>query len=115
MVAVVKSSHIDGLSQIQIMPYWWTSAHWRAQYAIDVECRANIAISTIKDKYTPDKRRCYCPSWTAGKKKGRPKSNVHEKSVMDHVVVVESAKKKHMRKARMWCKICHRFNHNTDA
>ncbi len=62
MVAVVKSSCIDGLSQIQMMPYWWTNAHWQAQYAVDVKCRADIVISTIKDKYTPDKTLCYCPA-----------------------------------------------------
>jgi hypothetical protein len=27
MVAVVKLSCIDGLSRIQMMPYWWTNAH----------------------------------------------------------------------------------------
>jgi hypothetical protein len=112
MVAVVMSSMIGGLSRIQIMPYWWTTAHWRTQYAVDVECRADVGISTIKGKYTPDKTLCYCPAWTAGKKKGRPKSNVRVKSVMDHVA--ESAKKKRKRKVRMWCEICHRFTHNTD-
>ncbi len=90
MVAVVKSSHIDGLSQNQMMPYWWMNAHWQAQYAGNVECRADIAISTIKDKYTPDKTLCYCPAWTAGKKKGHPKANVRKTSVMDYVA--ESAK-----------------------
>ena len=112
MVAVVKSSLIDGLSRVQIMPYWWTNAHWRAQYALDIECRGDISLAAIKAKYTPDKTLCYCPSWTAGKKKGRPKTNVREKSLMDHIA--ESAKKKRKRKDRMWCEICHRFNHNTD-
>ena len=112
MVAVVKSSLIEGLSRVQIMPYWWTNAHWQAQYAVDIECRGDISILGIKDKYTPDKTLCYCPSWTAAKKKGRPKSNVREKSLMDHIA--ESAKKMRKRKARMWCEICHRFNHNTD-
>ena len=32
---------------------------------------------------------------------------------MDHVE--ESAKKKRKRKSRMFCKICQRFNHNTEA
>ena len=94
------------------MPYWWTNAHWRAQYAVDIECRGDISLAAIKAKYTPDKTLCYCPSWTAGKKKGRPKTNVREKSLMDHIA--ESAKKKRKRKDRMWCKICHQFNHNTD-
>ena len=74
MVAVVKSSMIGGLSRIQIMPYWWTTAHWRTQYAVGVECRGDVSISTIKGKYSPDKTLCYCPAWTAGKKKGCPKS-----------------------------------------
>ncbi len=39
---------------------------------MNVECRANIVISTLKDKYTPEKTLCYCPAWTAGKKKGLP-------------------------------------------
>jgi hypothetical protein len=79
---------------------------------MNVECRADISISTLKDKYTPDDTLCYCPAWTAGRKKGRPKKNVREKSVMDYVA--ESEKKKRKRKARMFCKICHRFNHNTE-
>ncbi len=79
---------------------------------MNVECRVDIAISTLKDKYTPDKTLCYCPAWTAGKKKGRPIANVRKKSVMDYVA--ESAKKKCKRKARMFCKICQRFNHNTE-
>jgi hypothetical protein len=68
MVAVVKLSCIDGLYRIQMMPYCWTNAHWRAQYAVNVECRVDIVISTTKDKYTPDKTLCYCPAWMAGKK-----------------------------------------------
>ncbi len=79
---------------------------------MDVECRADIVISTIKDKYTPDKTLCYCPAWMAAKKKGRSKGNVRKKSVMDHVA--ESAKKKRKRRARMFCKICQKFNHNTE-
>jgi hypothetical protein len=37
---------------------------------------------------------------------------VRKKSVMDHVA--ESAKTKRKREARMFCKICQRFNHNTE-
>jgi len=95
MVAIVKSSLIDGLARVQIMPYWRTNVHWQAQYAVDVKCRADISILAIKDKYTPDKSLCYCPSWMAAKKKGHPKSNVRKKSLMDHIA--ESAKKKRKR------------------
>ncbi len=79
---------------------------------MNVKCRADVAISTLKDKYTPSKTLCYCPAWTPGKKKGRPKANVREKSVMNFVA--ESAKKKRKRKARMFCMICQRFNYNTE-
>ncbi len=37
---------------------------------------------------------------------------MRKKSVMDYVA--ESAKKKRKRKARMFCKICQMFNHNTE-
>ncbi len=47
-----------------------------------------------------------------GKGKGPPKKNVCNKSIMDHIK--EAAKKKRNRRARMFCKICHNFNHNTD-
>jgi hypothetical protein len=76
MVVVVKSNVIKGLTRIQTMPYWWTTAHWQAQYAQDVECRTDFSMNTVKDNSIPDDRLCYCPSWTAGKEKGRPKNNV---------------------------------------
>ena len=34
MVVVAKSCVVEGLSRIQLMPYWWTTAHWRAQYPL---------------------------------------------------------------------------------
>ena len=40
------------------------------------------------------------------------KKNVCEKSVMDHIE--EAAKEKHKRRAWMFCKICHKLNHETD-
>ncbi len=32
MVAVVKSCCIEGLTQVNGMPSWWMTAHWRKQY-----------------------------------------------------------------------------------
>ncbi len=52
----------------------------------------------------------YCPSWVAAKKKGRPKEDVHEKSVADHIK--ELANKKRSRRTKLFCRICHKFDHN---
>jgi hypothetical protein len=48
----------------------------------------------------------------AAKKKGRPKENVREKSVMD--LIEESAKKKKQKRTiKLFCRICFKHNHNT--
>jgi hypothetical protein len=46
------------------------------------------------------------------KGKGHPKKNVCEKSIMDHIE--EAAKKKCKRRAWMFCKTCHKFNHDME-
>jgi hypothetical protein len=51
------------------------------------------------------------PAWSAPKEKGKPKDNLHEKGVMDHIQ--ESANNKCKRRKKMFCKICHLFNHDT--
>ena len=112
MVVVVKSTSIEGLSRIQIMPYWWTTTHWRAQYPLEVNCRANVSMTTVKGKYHPDELLHYCPSWAAVKKKGRPKTTQHQKSVSNHIQ--ESLVKKRKRRLWMFCWVCHKFNHNSE-
>ncbi len=44
------------------------------------------------------------------KKKGWPKTNVREKSVVD--LIEELAKKKQTRRKKFYCRICQKFNHN---
>jgi hypothetical protein len=111
MVVVAMSSKIEGLTRIQIMPYWWTTAHWRAQYAMDVYCKTDISLNTVKSMTVPEDRLRYCPSWTAAKKKGRPKADNREKSLVDHIA--DSAKKKRgSRRTKLYCRICHKFDHN---
>jgi hypothetical protein len=48
----------------------------------------------------------------SGRKKGHPKKNVCKESIMDYIE--EAKKKKHKRRVRMFCKICHKFNYDTD-
>ena len=112
MVVVAKSSKIDGLTRMDIMPYWWTTAQWRQQYALEVKCPTDITLNTVKSSTPADDMLRYCPGWVASRKKGRPKANVREKSVIDHIQ--ESAqKKKRTRKVKMYCSICQKWNHNT--
>ena len=69
-------------------------------------------MDTVKDRHRPDELLAYCPTWSAAKKKGRPKANTREKGNADHIA--ESGKKKRKRAVRMFCKICHKYNHNTN-
>ena len=110
MIVVAKSVAIEGLTRVKIMPYWWTSAHWRAQYAVDAYCRTDVSLGHIKASYHPHDRLRYCPAFLSVKK-GRPKKNVRKMSVIDHIE--EAANKKRKRRKKMFCKICHKFNHDT--
>ena len=112
MVVVAKSSSIEGLTRTQIMPYWWTTAHWREQYPLELNCHGDITMETVKGRHRPDELLAYCPTWSAAKKKGRPKANMREKGIADHIA--ESGKKKRKRAVRMFCTICHKYNHNTN-
>ncbi len=98
MVAIVKASMIKGLNQIQIMPYWLTSAHWRAQYTADVYCRTDVSMNAVNATSNPEDYLRYCPAWTAGNKKGRPKTNILQKSVID--LIEELSNNKHYREGR---------------
>jgi hypothetical protein len=52
------------------MPYWWTTAHWCEQYPLELNCRGDITMDTVKDRHRPDELLAYCPTWSAAKKKG---------------------------------------------
>jgi hypothetical protein len=92
------------------MPYWWTTAHWRAQYPLEIDCKAEVTIASVKESHSPDESLRYCPSWVGREKKGHPKSGVREKSVMDHVR--DLGKKSRNRRVHMFCTLCQKFNHN---
>ena len=111
MVVVTMSSKIKGLTRMHVMPYWWTTEHWQNQYAMEVNCQTDILLSTVKSSTRADDTLRYVPAWLAAKKKGRPKENVREKSVMD--LIEESAKKKkRTRRIKLYCRICFKHNHN---
>lgn len=102
MAVVAMSSKIAGLTRTQVMPYWWTTEHWQQQYLMEVNCRTDISLKTLKTMSNADDMLRYCPAWMAPKQAGRPKANVREKSLND--LIKELAKKKHNRRTRMFCK-----------
>ena len=92
------------------MPYWWTTAQWRQQYPPHLNCNADISMETVKGKYRSEDSLFYCPTWTTGIKKGRPKANALEKGISDYI---KDSGKKGTRTVRYFCKICYKYNHNT--
>ena len=69
-----------------------------------------MSLANIKATHHPDDKLRYCPGFVSVKK-GRPKKNDRKMSVMDHIE--EAANKKRKRRKKMFCKICHKFNHDT--
>jgi hypothetical protein len=79
MVVILMSLKIEGLTRTRIMLYWWTTAHWQAQFAMDVYCPADISLNTVKSMTIADDCLWYCPLWVAAKKKRRPKEDVRKR------------------------------------
>ena len=48
MVVIVKSSNIPCLTRSSIMPYFWSTAHWQVQHSLDVDCRVDMSIKSVK-------------------------------------------------------------------
>jgi hypothetical protein len=111
MVVIVKSSVIAGLTRTVIMPHFWSTAHWQDQYPLNVECNTDISMVNVKLVAYRHEEIRYCPDWTAGGKRGRPKKIDKVMTVMDHIEVASIKKCK--RRVKMYCKICKKWNHNT--
>jgi hypothetical protein len=73
MVVIVKSSNIPHLTRSSIMPFFWSTAHWKNQYSLDVDWRTEMSINTVKATARLDKKIRCCPDWSASDKPGRPK------------------------------------------
>ncbi len=69
-------------------------------------------MNAIKATSNPEDDLRYCPAWTAGNKKGQPKKNTRQKSVVD--LIEESSNKTHKWRRKMFCSICQKFNHTTE-
>jgi hypothetical protein len=111
MVVVQKSAVIPELKRTDIIPHYWTTAHWKLQYAHEIVANTEINITAVKAKYSPNENLKYCPDWSVGKKRGRSKKREKQMTVMERGAV--SSQKKHRRRAKMWCEICKIWNHTT--
>jgi hypothetical protein len=111
MIVVQKSSVIADVTRTDMMPHYWTTAHWKLQYAEDIVANTNINISSVKAKYRPNEKFKYCPDWSMGKKRGRSKKREKQMTVMERGAA--SSHKKRKRRVKMWCEICEKWNHTT--
>ena len=85
MVAIVKVGAIAMLTRVAIMPYWFTKAQWRLQFPKEVTCATHITLISIKTNSRPTDHLKYCPAWTAGQKKGRPKKQQQRLGITNHI------------------------------
>jgi hypothetical protein len=82
MVAVVKSSQIEGLTPTNAMPYWWTTECWRNQYPADINVMCAFDMEALRE--TPeDRAMIYFPPYAAPRKTGRPKIDKKIKSPLE--------------------------------
>jgi hypothetical protein len=104
MIVVQKSSVIPEVTRTDMMPHYWTTAHWKLQYAEDIVANTNINITGVKAKYRQNEKLKYCPDWSMGNKRGRSKKQEKQMTVMVHGAA--SSHKKRKCRVKMWCKIC---------
>ena len=83
MVAVVKSSRIDGLNMVNAMPMWYTTEMWRTQYPQNDHISYDLDMTSLRNTHTPDTTMRYCPPYIAPKKSGRPKKDKRVKSAIE--------------------------------
>jgi hypothetical protein len=82
MVAVVKSSRIEGLTATNSMPVWWTMECWCNQYPADTNATCHFDMDTLRS--TPeDVAMRYCLPYAAPRKAGCPKNNKRMKSPLE--------------------------------
>jgi hypothetical protein len=82
MIAMVKSSRIEGLNPNNAMPFWWTTECWRRQYPVDSNVTCNFDMDALRA--TPEDRAMkYCPPFAGARKAGCPKNDKRIKSPLE--------------------------------
>ena len=115
MAAVAASSRLPGMTRHNVMPYWWTRAHWRIQFPQNALGATNVSMSTIISESEPDFKLRYCPDWTARQKTRRLKKDKRKKSVLESAKGQKGTKRASgVKRARRYCQICGKHNHITN-
>ena len=83
MIAVTKSSAIEGLTQVNIMPSWCYTLVWREQYGEGTVFQAGFDMQFLKEKWQPNPKLRYCPKLAAAAKTGRKKNLKRHKSPLE--------------------------------
>lgn len=83
MIAVTKSSKIQGLSKVNIMPSWCYTSVWREQYGGTEALQAGIDMAYLKEHNHPNPKVRYCPSISAAAKTGRKKKMKRVKGALE--------------------------------
>ncbi len=94
------------------MPHFWSTAHWQMQYPLELDCKTDMMINMVKAASQPNELLQYCPDWSAAKKSGRPKKSNKVLTVTEQIALA-SFKKKRKHRPKLFCEICHKFNHTT--
>ena len=115
MAAVAASSRLPGVTRHNVMPYWWTRAHWRMQIPQEALGVTNVSMSSIIADKEPDHNLCYCPNWTANQISGRPKKDKRKTLVLESATGSKGMKRATgLKRARRYCQICGKYNHITN-
>ena len=98
VMALVKSKALPFLTPTNVIPYYWTTQQWRAQFDETNEAvnSATITREYLTMKYKPDESLRYMPDFVAKRKRGRPKKTERIKSALEKAL----AKKKKVKKKR---------------
>ncbi len=81
------------------------------------EVRGGVTMSTVKfgeigdDLVTGDPTLKYCPDWTAPRKKGHLKGNLHLKTGKEIAMVGKRKRNAHKKKRSQYCDHCDQFGH----
>jgi hypothetical protein len=82
MVAVVKSSRIEGLTGTNSMPIWWSTECWHNQYLTNTNETCHFDIDTLRSTLKDVAMR-YCPPYATPRKAGCPKNKKHIQSPLE--------------------------------
>ena len=83
MVVIVQANVVTGLTQMNIMPAWCSTAVWRRQYPKDARIRADLNMQQLVEINRPNNNLRCCPKIAAPNKSGAKKKGKRVKGPME--------------------------------